>query len=121
MKALKILSAEFIIKRVGVTSLMYVHKNHIRPWVVHTFNLKRIDRENLGGSTTAIKRSYNNDERLNLEESCDLKSKRRKTENEENIEEENELRTTKRISKPVKRFDETLHENDASSSNLNER
>lgn len=100
---------------------MYVHKNHIRPWVVHTFNLKRLDRENLGGSTTAIKRSYNNNELSNSEENCESKSKRRKTESEENSIEENELRTSKRISKPVKRFDETLNENEATSSNPNER
>lgn len=100
---------------------MYVHKNHIRPWVVHTFNLKRLDRENLGGSTTAIKRTYNNNELSSSEENCDSKSKRRKTESEENSTEENELRTSKRVSKAVKRFDETLNENESSSSNPNER
>lgn len=37
---------------------MYTHKNHIRQWLVQTFNLKRLDRENIGGSTAALKRSY---------------------------------------------------------------
>lgn len=45
--ALHELEAHDLIKRVGVSSHMYVHKNHIRNWVVHTFHMKRLERERI--------------------------------------------------------------------------
>lgn len=99
-------------KRVGISSFMYVHKNHIRSWVVHTFNLKRLDRENIGGSTSALKRSYNQDD---TEECSEIKAKKSKTSTcDENIDERN-----KRTPKPVKRFDSTQVE--SPNTNLKER
>ncbi|KAH8273917.1 hypothetical protein KR044_003413 [Drosophila immigrans] len=36
-----------LVKRVGVLSHMYVHKLHMRHWVVHTFHITRLDRDRL--------------------------------------------------------------------------
>lgn len=116
-KALNILSSEYLIKRVGISCFMYVHKNHIRSWVVHTFNLKRLDRENIGGSTSAIKRSFNQEESISSEESCEIKSKRCKTISGDGHSEERNKRTPK----PVRRFDATQLEKENSSTNLKER
>ncbi|XP_037828780.1 general transcription factor 3C polypeptide 1 isoform X2 [Lucilia sericata] len=116
-KALHILSSEFLIKRVGISSFMYVHKNHIRSWVVHTFNLKRLDRENIGGSTSAIKRSCQQEEYTTSEEMCEIKSKRSKT----TVGDVHSEERTKRTPKPVRRFDATQLENENSSTNLKER
>ncbi|XP_017075867.2 general transcription factor 3C polypeptide 1 [Drosophila eugracilis] len=44
-ETLHILADHGLIKRVGIVSIMYVHKNHIRNWVVHTFHIKRLERE----------------------------------------------------------------------------
>lgn len=85
---------------------MYVHKNHVRSWVVHTFNLKRLDRENMGSSTAAIKRTY---EQSTHEEEASCSSNGQQNEakricTEDADEPENNL-PDKRLSKPVKRFD----------------
>ncbi|KAH8260035.1 hypothetical protein KR026_001010 [Drosophila bipectinata] len=45
LEALHLLADHGLVKRVGVVSHMYVHKNHIRNWVVHTFHIKRLERE----------------------------------------------------------------------------
>ncbi|XP_022220098.2 general transcription factor 3C polypeptide 1 [Drosophila obscura] len=45
LEALHALADHDLIKRVGVASHMYVHKRHIRNWVVHTFHIKRLERE----------------------------------------------------------------------------
>lgn len=45
--ALHQLESHDLIKRVGVASHMYVHKNHIRNWVVHTFHMKRLEHERI--------------------------------------------------------------------------
>ncbi|KAM7349164.1 general transcription factor 3C polypeptide 1 isoform 1-T4 [Cochliomyia hominivorax] len=110
-KALNLLSYEFIIKRVGISSFMYVHKNHIRPWVVHTFNLKRLDRENMGGITSSIKRSYNQIDNASSDDGSETKAKKSKTVCDEE--------PSKRITKPVKRFDDTNLE--IASTNLKQR
>lgn len=90
---------------------MYVHKNHIRQWVVHTFNLKRLDRENMGTSTAALKRTYDQMISGHEEDSCtnteEPQAKRLNSEqnsNDGSSEEQNSI-TTKRVSKPVHRFD----------------
>ncbi|KAH8404924.1 hypothetical protein KR222_010666 [Zaprionus bogoriensis] len=44
-EALHELEQHYLLKRVGVASHMYVHKNHMRNWVVHTFHIKRLERE----------------------------------------------------------------------------
>ncbi|XP_033150738.1 uncharacterized protein LOC108608402 [Drosophila busckii] len=43
--ALHELAEHDLIKRVGVANQMYVHKTHMRNWVVHTFHIKRLERE----------------------------------------------------------------------------
>lgn len=43
--ALHELESHNLLKRVGVASYMYVHKNHMRNWVVHTFHIKRLEHE----------------------------------------------------------------------------
>ncbi|EDW03186.1 general transcription factor 3C polypeptide 1 [Drosophila grimshawi] len=45
LEALHELEAHDLIKRVGVASHMYVHREHMRHWVVHTFHIKRLERE----------------------------------------------------------------------------
>ncbi|XP_034666416.1 general transcription factor 3C polypeptide 1 [Drosophila subobscura] len=45
LEALHVLEDHELIKRVGVASHMYVHKRYIRNWVVHTFHIKRLERE----------------------------------------------------------------------------
>ncbi|XP_068150528.1 general transcription factor 3C polypeptide 1 [Drosophila tropicalis] len=42
-----------LLKRVGVENHMYVHKEHIRNWVVHTFHIKRLEREKLQNEVAA--------------------------------------------------------------------
>lgn len=93
---------------------MYVHKNHIRSWVIHTFNLKRLERENIGGSSTAIKRICNQDENISSEEICEIKSKRPKTTFDDN-------KCKKRMPKPVRRYDTTELDNESSNISPKER
>ncbi|KAH8266654.1 hypothetical protein KR018_006908 [Drosophila ironensis] len=45
LESLRLLAEHNLIKRVGVASHMYVHKQHIRNWVVHTFHITRLERE----------------------------------------------------------------------------
>ncbi|XP_030377859.1 general transcription factor 3C polypeptide 1 [Scaptodrosophila lebanonensis] len=45
LEALNLLANHHLIKRVGVANFVYVHKLHIRNWVVHTFHMKRLNRE----------------------------------------------------------------------------
>lgn len=96
---------------------MYVHKNHIRSWVVHSFNLKRLDRENIGGSATAIKRTWNQDENIKFDEDYDVKSKRSNTVNNDSSCDEQ----LKRNPKPVRRFDSSELEKESSGINTKER
>ena len=67
--ALSTLAEHGLIKRVGVASFMYVHKSHIRPWLVHTFHIKRLDRETIG--STAAKTIKRKAEEANTETSHD--------------------------------------------------
>ncbi|KAL7740438.1 hypothetical protein ACLKA6_013231 [Drosophila palustris] len=53
MDALHEMEAHYLIKRVGVASHMYVHKQHMRNWVVHTFHIKRLERERVQGLVAA--------------------------------------------------------------------
>lgn len=104
-----LLCSDYLIKRVGIYSFMYVHKNHIRSWVVHTFNLKRLDRENMGGSTAALKRNYEsltNPIENSFEEVVEnAPYKLQKVEEDANQSEQpSTSRPSKRIVKPVKRF-----------------
>ncbi|KAH8412495.1 hypothetical protein KR009_002516 [Drosophila setifemur] len=45
LETLHLLAEHDLVKRVGVASHIYVHKSHIRNWVVHTFHIKRLERE----------------------------------------------------------------------------
>lgn len=104
---------------------MYVHKDHIRSWVVHTFNLKRLDRENMGGSTKALKRSFSqmitaNKDESNLEEKQEINPKRSKTASDEDDCDEATCSSQKRISKPAKLFDDA-EKNEISSVNPKDR
>uniref|UniRef100_A0A1A9WA75 B-block_TFIIIC domain-containing protein n=1 Tax=Glossina brevipalpis TaxID=37001 RepID=A0A1A9WA75_9MUSC len=108
-KSLDLLSSDYLIKRVGIYSFMYVHKTRMRSWVVHTFNLKRLERENIGGSTTALKRNYeslSNKTEDNSEE--DAENPACKLQKVDEITNESEQpstsRLSKRIVKPVKRY-----------------
>ncbi|XP_017152557.1 uncharacterized protein LOC108162362 [Drosophila miranda] len=53
LEALHALADHDLIKRVGVASYMYVHKRHIRNWVVHTFHIKRLERERVQTQVSA--------------------------------------------------------------------
>ncbi|XP_073816879.1 general transcription factor 3C polypeptide 1 [Musca autumnalis] len=132
LRALSFLASEYLIKRVGVANFMYVHKNYVRSWVVHTFNLKRLDRENLGTSTAALKRSYEQMSAGEEKEKDDAPSeaKRKATDNNADAEEtnaSNEKQTeapstsTKRVSKPVNRFNPNVVESNMSINNTKER
>uniref|UniRef100_A0A1B0AFE8 B-block_TFIIIC domain-containing protein n=1 Tax=Glossina pallidipes TaxID=7398 RepID=A0A1B0AFE8_GLOPL len=108
-KSLDLLCSDYLIKRVGIYSFMYVHKNHIRSWVVHTFNLKRLERENMGGSTAALKRNYEtltNSIENNFEEVVESPPyKLQKVDEGANQSEQpSTSRPSKRVVKPVKRF-----------------
>lgn len=69
----------------------------------------------MGGSTSALKRSYNQDDVMNSEECSEIKAKRSKT---FAVDENNDDRS-KRMPKPVKRFDPTQLE--SPNTNLKER
>ncbi|KAH8356921.1 hypothetical protein KR200_004556 [Drosophila serrata] len=49
LETLHLLADHDLVKRVGVSSHMYVHKKYIRNWVVHTFHIKRLQRERMQG------------------------------------------------------------------------
>ncbi|XP_004527469.1 general transcription factor 3C polypeptide 1 [Ceratitis capitata] len=106
-RALRLLSEHYLVKRVGVNKPMYVHKTNIRPWVVHTFHLKRLEREKLGPDGTAsLKRASTADD-ATLGDECDEEacpSKRVKLTDDTSEAVENQ-RSSKRIPKPVKRFE----------------
>ncbi|EDW88305.1 general transcription factor 3C polypeptide 1 isoform X1 [Drosophila yakuba] len=53
LETLHLLADHNLIKRVGIVSVMYVHKNHIRNWVVHTFHIKRLEREKVQTTVAA--------------------------------------------------------------------
>ncbi|XP_013119342.2 general transcription factor 3C polypeptide 1 [Stomoxys calcitrans] len=118
LKALNFLSAEYLVKRVGVAHYVYVHKNHMRSWVVQTFNLKRLDRENMGSTTATIKRTYNEMACGDQEEdnNSEVPSKKPHTETnaatseEQSNTEVQSAGTSKRIPKPVNRFDPAQNE-----------
>ncbi|XP_062140175.1 general transcription factor 3C polypeptide 1 [Drosophila sulfurigaster albostrigata] len=48
------LEAHDLIKRVGIASHMYVHKLHMRHWVVHTFHITRLERERIQPQVAAV-------------------------------------------------------------------
>lgn len=96
---------------------MYVHKNHIRSWLVHTFNLKRLDRENMGGSTTALKRALSLEKSGSCEEDDELPIKKARTISTENNSEERR----KRVQKPVNRYDASTSKKENSSTFIEER
>ncbi|KAH8378377.1 hypothetical protein KR093_011070 [Drosophila rubida] len=48
------LEAHDLIKRVGVLSHMYVHKLHMRHWVVHTFHITRLERDRIQLQVAAV-------------------------------------------------------------------
>ncbi|XP_075148767.1 general transcription factor 3C polypeptide 1 [Haematobia irritans] len=105
LRSLQFLSSEYLIKRVGVANFMYVHKNHMRSWVVHTFNLKRLERENMGSTH---KRTY--DQMLSAdqaedEDSGELAKRSRLECDEGQVNDEQSIATGKRISRPVHRFE----------------
>ncbi|KAH8248391.1 hypothetical protein KR032_005602 [Drosophila birchii] len=52
LETLHLLADHNLVKRVGVSSHMYVHKKHIRNWVVHTFQITRLEREKLKSQGT---------------------------------------------------------------------
>lgn len=59
MRALEFLIEISLIGRAGMECFVFVHKKHMRPWVVQTFSLKRLEMENMGGTTSALKRTLN--------------------------------------------------------------
>ncbi|XP_067640632.1 general transcription factor 3C polypeptide 1 isoform X2 [Eurosta solidaginis] len=104
-RALRILSDHYLIKRVGIATMMYVHKSNIRPWVVHTFHMKRLERENLGpDGYLSLKRSAKIGEEDNDAIEDANSSKRPKLSNNSSDSTQDEPSTSKRIPKPVQRF-----------------
>lgn len=47
-KAIKLLRQHYLVLRAGVSTFVYVQKNHVRHWVIHTRHIKRLDRESMG-------------------------------------------------------------------------
>lgn len=94
---MKILSDHGLIKRVGVASFVYVHKSHIRPWLVHSFHIKRLEKENMA-SKSSLKRKAEDVilDITNEDDDQPSSSKKAKENNGEMI---------KRVSKPVERFE----------------
>lgn len=99
--------------------MMYVHKTNIRPWVVHTFHLKRLEREKLGpDGTVSLKRmasdsesgtSGNSGVADNDEADVANASKRPKLADDARVSAEDQ-RISKRVPKPVKRFESASKE-----------
>lgn len=61
VRALEFLIERSIIGRAGVDTFQFVHKSHMRHWLVRTFNLKRLECENIGGAKAAVKRAASKD------------------------------------------------------------
>ncbi|XP_011181660.2 general transcription factor 3C polypeptide 1 [Zeugodacus cucurbitae] len=116
-RALRLLSEHYLVKRVGVATLMYVHKTHIRPWVVHTFHLKRLEREKLGpDGTVSLKRgasvaepSTSGSTEVADSDEADEASASKKAKLAEDVKVEDQ-RVSKRVPKPVKRFESASKE-----------
>lgn len=99
--------------------MMYVHKTHIRPWVVHTFHLKRLEREKLGpDGTVSLKRGASDAEpstsgNAEVADSDDADgpgaSKRAKLADDARVSADDQ-RISKRVPKPVKRFESASKE-----------
>lgn len=53
LETLHLLADHALVKRVGVVSHIYVHKKHIRNWVVHTFQMNRAQRERIQSQVSA--------------------------------------------------------------------
>lgn len=84
VEALQQLEAHDLIKRVGVASCMYVHKAHMRNWVVHTFHIKRLERERVQNQVSASpatlpavvgQKRQMVDQSLDLQPSCSKKAR----------------------------------------------
>lgn len=84
LEALQQLEAHDLIKRVGVASYMYVHKAHMRNWVVHTFHIKRLERERVQNWVSASPATLPGvmgqkrkmvDQSLDLQASCSKKAR----------------------------------------------
>ncbi|XP_017857627.1 PREDICTED: general transcription factor 3C polypeptide 1 isoform X1 [Drosophila arizonae] len=84
LEALQQLEAHDLIKRVGVASYMYVHKAHMRNWVVHTFHIKRLERERVQNRVSASPATLPGvvgqkrqmvDQSLDLQPSCSKKAR----------------------------------------------
>ncbi|XP_017476820.1 PREDICTED: general transcription factor 3C polypeptide 1 isoform X1 [Rhagoletis zephyria] len=126
-RAIRILSEHYLVKRVGIDTMMYVHKSHIRPWVVHTFHLKRLEREKLGpDGTLTLKRKItsgdcseneNMDEEGSDEPEEASSSKRAKLANDVGATAEDQ-QLSKRVSKPVNRFQGENREGNAPEKDL---
>ncbi|XP_054727905.1 general transcription factor 3C polypeptide 1 [Anastrepha obliqua] len=124
-RALRVLSEHYLIKRVGVSTMLYVHKAHIRPWVVHTFHLKRLEREKLGPDGTVnlkhVANSAGTSENATVDgEGSDEAEevsygKRARLSDDPSGSAKNE-QISKRVSKPVKRF-----QSDTPQANTNEK
>ncbi|XP_014095965.2 general transcription factor 3C polypeptide 1 [Bactrocera oleae] len=118
-RALRLLSEHYLVKRVGVATMMYVHKTHIRPWVVHTFHLKRLEREKLGpDGTVSLKRGASDavpstSDNAEVADSDDADgpgaSKRAKLADVARVSADDQ-RISKRVPKPVKRFESASKE-----------
>ncbi|XP_055911802.1 general transcription factor 3C polypeptide 1 [Eupeodes corollae] len=99
-KATKLLRKHFLVLRAGVSTFVYVQKNHIRPWVIQTRHIKRLERESMGrlipnASRPAQKRKPDdNDDGLSDEEESSSSVAKQSRVNEEG----------RRKPKPVVRF-----------------
>ncbi|XP_037936910.1 general transcription factor 3C polypeptide 1 [Teleopsis dalmanni] len=108
-RALKILSDFYLIKRVGISTFVYVHKTHIRDWLVLTFHIKRLDREKLGDTnTTKVLKRPRTEENDEFDSGDSGSNKKQKTtENEETSSDTSQMQpsSSKRLPKPVQPFD----------------
>ncbi|XP_055371218.1 general transcription factor 3C polypeptide 1 [Condylostylus longicornis] len=62
VKIVSILRKNFLVMRVGVENFIYVHKNHVAPWIVNSYNIKRLDKEFLQDSEVIIKRPHSSND-----------------------------------------------------------
>lgn len=47
-KATKLLRDHYLVLRAGVSTFVFVQKNHVRHWVIHARHIKRLERESMG-------------------------------------------------------------------------
>ncbi|XP_055845496.1 general transcription factor 3C polypeptide 1 [Episyrphus balteatus] len=97
-KATKLLRQHYLVLRAGVSTFVYVQKNHVRHWVIHTRHIKRLERESMGKLVPGQKRKPDDEYLSDNEPSGSKQSRtndgRRKPKPVERYEDMKEVRTS---------------------------